>query len=309
MKQHVTVFGSFAVDLTARVPHLPTPGETVKSSEFVMGPGGKGFNQGIAAKRAGADVTMVTKVGRDTFAEVAFQKLREEDMPADAVLISEEAATGASLIEVDETTGQNQIAMTPGACGTVNGADIERIKPQLRRLGFLLTQLEMNVDAVEKVIALAREYGVRAVLNPAPYQPVSEAVFPMLEVITPNEVEAAALTGVPVKTPDDALKAAGILLQKGVGAVVVTLGSRGALAATKDAYRMFPNYSDVHVVDTTGAGDAFSGGLVAALAEGKGFFDACAFACVVSNLAVTRPGAAAAMPARAEIDEFILNHA
>lgn len=156
MKQHITVFGSFVVDLMARAPHLPVPGETVKSSMFRMGPGGKGFNQGVAAHKAGADMTMVTKLGTDLFADVALNKLKEEKMSADYVFVTKGEPTGAALIMVDAKTSQNQIMVTPGACGTIDDADVEKMKPLLKRSGWLLTQLETNVDAIEKVLDLRR---------------------------------------------------------------------------------------------------------------------------------------------------------
>lgn len=305
--QHITMFGSFVVDLMARAPHLPVPGETVKSSVFCMGPGGKGFNQGIAAHRAGADITVVTKTGKDTFAGIALQKLKEENMSADYVFMSGDAPTGTALIMVDEKTSQNQIMVTSGACGTITDADLAKVEPLLEKSGYLLTQLETNEDAVEKVISSAKRHGVQVILNPAPIQPFQENLFHQIDVITPNEVEASILTGVSVKTRESALQAADVLLAKGVGSVVITLGKQGLLAAKHDGHRFFDNY-DVDVVDTTGAGDAFSGGLVTALAEGKDLYEACAFGNVVSNLAVTRMGTSVAMPTRAEIEQFIKDH-
>lgn len=149
---------------------------------------------------------------------------------------------------------------------------------------------------------------MKVVLNPAPIQSFNERVFTQVDIITPNEVEASILTGVPVKNRDDAMKAADVLLRKGVKNVVITLGKMGILAATKTEYRFFENY-DVKVVDTTGAGDAFNGGLVTALAEGKSLFNACAFGNVVSNLAVTKLGTSIAMPTRDEADNFMkANH-
>lgn len=302
--EHITVFGSFVVDLMARGPHLPVPGETVKSSLFRMGPGGKGFNQGIAARKAGADMTMVTKLGNDAFTEIALAKLREENMTAEYVFRTDQSPTGTAVIMVDEKTSQNQIMVTPGACATFDDGDIAKIAPLLQRSGFLLTQLETNVDAIEKVIGIAHGSGARVILNPAPVQAIGGEIYRMVDVITPNEVEAAILTGVPVKTPEDALRAAEVFFRRGVKNVVVTLGRLGVLAATPQEHRLFENY-DVEVLDTTGAGDAFSGGFVTALAEGKDLFGACAFGNVVSNLAVTKLGTSVAMPTREEIDRFI----
>jgi len=301
---HVTVFGSFVVDLMARAPHLPVPGETVKSSMFKLGPGGKGFNQGIAAKRAGADVTMVTKLGKDAFAEIALSKLKEENMSTEYIFQTEEFPTGTALIMVDENTSQNQIMVTLSACDTFNDSDIEKVTPLIKKSGFLLTQLETNVDAVEKIVSIAKENEVQVILNPAPIQPIRDELFKNVDIITPNEVEASILTNVEIKTPEDALKAAEILMNKGVANVVITLGKMGVLAVTKDKHQLFHNY-DVKVLDTTGAGDAFNGGFVTALSEGKNIFDACFFGNVVSNLAVTKLGTSVAMPSREEIDEFI----
>lgn len=305
--ERIIVFGSFVVDLMSRGPHLPVPGETVKSSMFKLGPGGKGFNQGIAAKRAGADITMVTKIGHDTFADVALNKLKEENMSTEYVFVTDDVPTGTALIMVDEKTSQNQIMVTLSACDTFNDADIEKITPVIQESGYLLTQLETNVDGIEKVIHIAKKNGVKVILNPAPIQPINDDIYKEIDIITPNEVEASILTGVEIKTPEDALKAAEILMNKGVANVVVTLGKMGVLAVTKEKHQLFSNY-DVKVLDTTGAGDAFNGGFVTALAEGKDIFDACFFGNIVSNLSVTKLGTAIAMPSRKEIDAFINDH-
>lgn len=300
----IAVFGSFVVDLMARAPHLPVPGETVKSSMFQMGPGGKGFNQGIAANKSGGNVTMITKLGKDTFADVALNMLEKEKMSAEYAFITDEAPTGTALIIVDENTSQNAIAVTSGACGTINDEDIAKIESVIKSSKILLTQLETNIDAVEKVIDIAYKNGVKVILNPAPVQPVSDELLKKIDIITPNEVEAAILTGIKVNNADDAKKAADYFLDKGVKEVVITLGKAGVLAVNKEKHQLFENY-DVKVVDTTGAGDAFNGGFATALAEGKDLFEACRFANVVSNLAVTKMGTSIAMPARTDIDKFI----
>lgn len=304
MAKPVVVFGSFVVDLMARADHLPVPGETVKSDLFKMGPGGKGFNQAVATKRAGAEVEMVTKLGKDSFANVCLEMMEGEGMDRSHVFVTDRASTGAALIMVDEHTSQNQILVTLGACSTFDDADIAQVTPLIEGAGILLTQLETNVDAVEKVIDIAHRSGTKVVLNTAPVQPITDEMLRQVDVITPNEVEASILTGVEIKTPDDALKAAQVFLDKGVGQVVITLGKQGVLAVTPQRHQLFGNY-DVPVLDTTGAGDAFNGGFVAALAEGKDLFEACAFGNAVSNLAVTKMGTSVAMPHRAEVDAFI----
>ena len=293
----IVVFGSFVVDLMARSAHIPVPGETIKSSLFRMGAGGKGSNQAVACKLSGGDVSVVTKVGRDAFAQVLYDQYEKIGLSAEHVFVSSQAQTGNALILVDEGTSQNAITVTPGAYETFTRDDVEQIKPLLAS----------NQDANELVVDYAKGQGARVVLNPAPIHAVSSEFLCKADVITPNEVEASALSGIPIKTPDDALRAAGILMDKGVKSVVITLGKQGVLAVTENQSRLFRNY-DVKVVDSTGAGDAFNGGLVTALSEGKNLLEACAFANVVSNLAVTRMGTAPSMPTRREIDAFLEAH-
>lgn len=303
----IVVFGSFVVDLMARSAHIPVPGETIKSSLFRMGAGGKGSNQAVACKLSGGDVTIVTKVGNDAFAQALYRQYEKIGLSTDYVFVSQQTQTGNALILVDEGTSQNAITVTPGACETFTADDVEKAAPLLSKAKILLTQLEVNQDANERMIDCARENGVKIVLNPAPIHPISDQFLRKADIITPNEVEAAALSGIPIKTPEDAAQAAKVLMDKGVPAVVITLGKQGVLAATKSRCRLFQNY-DVKVVDSTGAGDAFNGGLVTALSEGKDLFEACAFANVVSNLAVTKLGTAPAMPTREEIDAFLAAH-
>ena len=301
---NIIVFGSFVVDLMSRAPHLPVPGETVKSLMFKMGPGGKGFNQGIAAHKAGGKVTMVTKLGNDAFANVALDMLNEQNMSTEFVFRSEEAPTGAALIMVDENTSENSIMVAAGACDTFNDEDISKIEPIIKSSEIILTQLETNMDAVEKVIDIAYKNGVKVILNPAPIQPIKDELLKKIDIITPNEVEAEILTGIKISNTSDAYKSAKFFLDKGIKEVVITLGKNGVLAVTKQKQELFKNYN-VNVVDTTGAGDAFNGGFVTALAEGKDIFEACRFGNVVANLAVTKLGTSVAMPTREEIDKFI----
>ena len=300
----IVVFGSFIVDLMARAPHLPVPGETVKSNMFQIGPGGKGFNQGIAAHKSGGNVTMITKIGNDTFGNMALDLLKEQNMSADYVFTTDTAPTGTALIMVDENTSQNMIMVTSGACDTFDDKDIKKIEPIIASSQFLLTQFETNIDAVEKIIDIAYKNGTKVILNPAPVQKIRDEVLKMVDIITPNEVEAEILTGVKIKTTDDAIEAAEYFLSKGVKEVIITLGKKGVIAVASDRWQLFENF-DVKVLDTTGAGDAFNGGFVTALADGCNIFEACMFGNVTSNLAVTRIGTAVAMPSRAEIDKFI----
>ena len=300
----VTVFGSFVVDLMGRTPHLPVPGETVKGSMFKMGPGGKGFNQGVAAHKAGADVTMVTKLGRDTFAGVALAAMDEIGMKKDKILYSDDVETGAALIMVDENTSQNEIVVILGSCDTITDEEVESISDELAQSEYLLTQLETNVSATRKVISLAKQLGVKVILNTAPVQPVEDEIYNGLYMITPNEVEAEILTGIVIDGIENANKAADWFFAKGVQNVLITLGGRGVYIATSEKREIIPAYK-VQALDTTGAGDAFNGGLVAALAEGKDIWQAADFANALAAISVQRLGTTPAMPWRSEIDEFM----
>lgn len=304
----VTVFGSFVVDLMGRTPHLPVPGETVKGSMFKMGPGGKGFNQGVAAHKAGADVTMVTKLGKDSFANVALDAMKELNMKQEHVFVTEEAETGCALILVDENTSQNEIVVLLGACNTITDEEVDSLTDVLKDSEYLLTQLETNVSAVDRVIDIAYKNNVKVILNTAPVQPVEDEILKKIYLITPNEVEAEILTGIPVDSKENADKAADWFFEKGVENVLITLGGRGVYIATKEKREIIPAYH-VEAIDTTGAGDAFNGGLVAALAEGKDLWEAAGFANALAAVAVQRLGTTPAMPAREEIEQFIKENA
>lgn len=304
MAGKITVFGGFVVDLASRADHLPVPAESVLGSSFSMGPGGKGSNQGVAAHLAGADVTMVTKVGNDLFGKVALDFYRQIHMPSDFVFVDEQKETGTAIIMVDEKTAQNQILIVPGANANITDTDLELIEPVIAGSDILLVQLEVNLEANWKCIDIAHKNGVQVVLNPAPAQAVPDEILAKVDILTPNEVEASALSGIKVVTPEDAKNAAEILHSKGIDNIIITLGEQGAFVKSPNKAAMIER-KKVKAKDTTGAGDAFNGGLVAALAEGSALFEAAEFANVVGALSVTKVGAARAMPTRAEIDAFI----
>ncbi len=303
MAGKIAVFGSFVVDLASRADHLPRPAETVIGSSFSLGPGGKGSNQGVAAHRAGADVCMITKVGDDVFGKVALDFYRSEGMNTDLIFVDKEKETGTALIMVDEATGQNQILVVSGACGNITDEDIERATPAIKSSEIILLQFEVNMDANWKVIDIANKNGVKVVLNTAPARKVEDEQLAKIDVLTPNEVEASVLSGVEVVTMDDARRAADVFQKKGVGEIVITMGAQGAYVRSGGSELIVPRLN-VEAVDTTGAGDAFNGGLVTALAEGKDLFAAAEFANVVGALSVTKKGTAPAMPFRKDIDAF-----
>lgn len=301
----IVVFGSYVTDLTGRSKRLPVQGETVKGISFKSGPGGKGSNQAVAAHRAGADVTLITKLGDDTFGKYALDFYEEEKMCTDGILIDKKYETGAALIMVDDSTAQNAILVIIGACDHFTDEDVNKSKYFIDQASILVAQLETNLEATIAVIKYAREKGLTTILNPAPAQPLDESFLKMIDIITPNETEASLLTGVNVDDNKDNIReAASRLLEKGVKKVIITLGKNGVYAndGKEELFLSVKDYGPV--VDSTGAGDAFNGGFAARLAEGFSFFEAVKFGSVVGSLSVTRVGTAPVMPMRDEIMQF-----
>lgn len=303
----VAVFGSFVVDLMARSPHLPVPGETVKGSMFKMGAGGKGFNQCVAAHKAGADVVMITKLGRDSFANVALNTMDELNMPKDHILFSDDKETGIALILVDENTSQNEIIIVPGACNTITADEVKGIESVIKESKYVLLQLEVNQDANEMVVDLANKYGCKVIVNTAPYVPISDSFLSKVYMVTPNEVEAEEMTGIAVKDIESGKQAARYFHDKGIEIVIITLGSKGVFASCDGKADIIPAFK-VNAVDTTGAGDAFNGGLLAALAEGKDIWEAVRFSNALAAISVQRLGTTPSMPTREEVDAFLEAH-
>lgn len=304
MKQKITVFGSYATDLTGRTPHLPQPGETVKGSTFRMGAGGKGFNQAVAAKKVDADVVMVSKIAKDSFGEVCLNTMDQLSMDTSHMLYSETASTGVALIMVDEQTSMNKIVIIPGACGEITLDEVEQCAPLIQQSGYLLVQFEINLDALERVMQIAQEAGVKIILNPAPYESVPDSLLAMAYAVTPNESEAEGLTGIKVDSEQRAAEAAEILHSKGIPNVIITLGDRGVFISDGTSQRIIPAFH-VAAVDSTGAGDAFNGGFAAGLAEGMDIWEAARFASAVAGVSVTRYGTAPSMPTREEASQLL----
>ncbi len=303
-KKRVCVMGSFIVDLMMRAPHLPVPGETVKGSLFKIGPGGKGSNQAVAAHRAGADTTIITQIGEDQFTSLALNSFKGEGLGTEFVFKDPAASTGAALIMVDEKSGQNKIVVTLGACQTISRENIDRAKERITHADVFLTQLETNLAMVEYSIEIAHSNGVPVILNPAPADAIPDALYPKIDYLTPNESEASLLCGFNIENDDDLPKAGRILLDKGVKNVIFTVGKKGAFLYNAHIQKLYPPF-DVHVVDTTGAGDAFNGGFATALAEKMPLDDAILFANAVASLKITKLGTAPAMPKRKEVDRLL----
>lgn len=304
MGSKVTVFGSYVVDLMARAPHLPAPAETVRGTMFKMGPGGKGFNQCVAAHKAGADVVMVAKFAEDTFGNIALQTMDELNMPKDYLLLTTEADTGTAVILVDEETGQNEIIITPASNDTITPEEVDALEDRIAASEYILLQLEVNQDANERVVDLANKHGCKVIVNTAPYSPITDEFLSKVYMVTPNEVEAAELTGIPVTDEVSARKAAAFFHGKGVPVVVITMGKLGVFISDGEREEMVPAFI-VKAVDTTGAGDAFNGGLLAALSEGNDLWESARFAQALAALSVQKIGTTPSMPTREEIDAFL----
>lgn len=300
----VTVIGSFMMDLMSRTPRLPIAGETVLGGPFKMGPGGKGSNQAVAAARLGADVTMIASLGDDYFGEVAYKNLVDEGINVDFLKTVPGISTGAALIMVDDSKGENMIVVAPGSNGELCKDDVDNAKDRICSSDYVLLQLETPLETVEYAIKMAYDNDVRVILNPAPGRALSDALMSRVDVLTPNETEAAIITNQAVTDIKSAKKAGLALLESGCKNVVITLGAGGALCISNDGVHHVPAFQ-VEPIDTTGAGDAFNGALAVALAEGMPLVDAVRFANAAGALCVTRLGTAPAMPQRSEVERLL----
>jgi len=300
-KKWVTVLGSFVADLAFRTDRIPVWGETLMGSEFKLGPGGKGSNQAVAAARAGGRVSFISKLGPDPFGDMARALYKSEGIDTQ-FLFSTQSATGAAAIIIDAHKGENAIIIVPGACFEVTAAEVDQARALIADSSVFVAQLELPLTVVEHGLALAHSLGVPTILNPAPAAPLPESIYRHIDYITPNESEAASLTGVSVSTIADAEKAADAFLARGVPNAIITLGAQGVFVKSAQVRAHVPAVSAGKVVETTGAGDAFNGGFAVALSEGMGLIEAARFGCATAGISITRPGTAPSMPTRAEID-------
>jgi len=296
----IVVVGSANTDLVVRVPTLPRPGETVIGGTFASVGGGKGANQAVAAARAGGQVTFVAKLGVDAMGDAAIAAYRADGI--DVAHVTRDAATpsGVALILVDEA-GENSIAVAGGANDRLLPADVDRAREAIAAADVLLVQLEVPLETVRRAVGLAREAGTKVLLNPAPARPLDAALLSGVTIITPNETEAALLTGRRDIGEHSAAAAAADLVALGPAAAVITLGSRGAFLAAAGTGLHVPPFP-VRPVDTVAAGDVFNGCLAVAVAEGRGLSDAVRFAAAGAAISVTRRGAQDSAPTRHEIE-------
>ena len=287
------VIGSINMDLVSRVDRFPGPGETRTGTEFGTFPGGKGANQAVALARLGGAVLMVGKVGSDVFGTRYREIFDAEGVSCEAVA-TEEGSTGVAVIQVNDE-GENTIIVVPGANGEVTPEYVRHARETFVGVSYALFQLEIPLETVERSLSICKEEGVGTILDPAPAVELPDSLLGSVDIITPNVGEAELLTGIGVSGEGSARKAAGALLDRGVGTVVLKAGADGAYVVTGDEFEHVPGLS-VDVKDTTAAGDAFNAGLSFALHRGDSLVEAARFACAVGALSTTAVGAQSAMP-------------
>jgi ribokinase len=298
---NILVVGSMNADLVVRSPRFPKPGETISGEDLQIIPGGKGANQAVAAARQGASVSMVGRVGNDSFGPELIKNLQQNNVDTDHVQTDSQAATGTATIIVD-ANGQNSIVLSPGGNGRVSPADVEAVSFSGHKL--LLLQLEIPIETVLAAAQRAKQSGLRVVLNPAPARPLPEELISSSDFIVPNEPELSMLTDQTVNDIESAKKAAKSLLERGVQNVIVTLGANGALIVNKQITKHVPSFK-VEVVDTTAAGDAFIGGFASALLQNKPLEEAVRYGCACGALAATKFGAQPSLPTKEEVEQFM----
>ncbi|MFN6562028.1 MAG: ribokinase [Nostoc sp. ChiSLP01] len=300
----IIVFGSINMDLVATAPRLPVGGETLLGEDFFQVSGGKGANQAVALARLGIPTQIVGRVGADNFGAELIKNLQASGVQTNNVLIDETVSSGVAIITVSQA-GENQIVVIPGANGRVNQEDVQRLSQLLPEATALLLQLEIPISAVVAAAKAARNANIKVILDPAPAQSNLPAeLYPLVDIITPNEVEAGQLVGFAIDGEETAAKAAEILLQRGVKCAIVKLGAKGVFCATAHEKFFVPAFP-VDVVDTVAAGDAFNGGLAAALFKGISLHQAVIWGAAAGALAATKSGAQTSLPDKLTFDAFL----
>lgn len=303
MKPGILVVGSSNTDMIARVPRIPRPGETILGGEFITAAGGKGANQAVAAARAGGAVTFIARVGKDMFGERAVAGFARDRINVRFIQRDSHRPSGVALIFVSNS-GENSIAVAPGANAQLSPTDVNRAQSQFKRADVLLTQLETPLPTVTAAIKLAARNRVLTILNPAPAQKLPDDLLRHVSILTPNESEAEWLTGIKVTSEASGIRAAAQLRARGIQTVIITLGAKGALVVNEQGHDLVPGFK-VKPVDTTAAGDVFNGALAVALAEGLELRAAVRFANAAAAISVTRMGAQPSIPERKQIDRFV----
>tara|TARA_Y100000588_G_scaffold314948_1_gene342810 strand:+ start:312 stop:1226 length:915 start_codon:yes stop_codon:yes gene_type:complete len=302
----ISILGIFVADLAFFAEKIPSMGETIIGKKYIIGPGGKGSNQAVAAAKAGIKTHFISKIGDDQFGAMAKKIYDESGVDYSNVIISKEHSTGAAGILVNENSGVNAINVVPGAAGALTTKDIDEASDTMKNSSIFLTQLEVPKEVAFYSIKKAYQYSVKTILNPAPAALIDKEIFHLIDYFTPNETEASFYANHPIKTIDDARQAAIKILEMGVKNVIITLGEKGAyFSNNKENHEISIAKLSSPVVDTTGAGDAFNAGLAVAIAEGKNMKESLNFASATAGLSTTKIGTANSMPTRDEIEKIL----
>lgn len=306
MKQ-IVIIGSSNTDMVIHSDHLPKPGETVLGGNFMMNHGGKGANQAVAVARLGAPCCFIARVGCDVFGHETIEMLRTAGIDISHVYPTPGYSSGVALINVDHK-GENSISVASGANAVLSPVDIDSAEQHIANASMILMQLETPIPTVVHTAQIAKRHGVKVVLNPAPVpaQPLPAELLANVDILIPNKTEAEIISGIRIESEADEIKAVRSIKAMGVGSVIITLGSKGALICDDDECDLIPAFS-VSPVDTTAAGDTFCGALCVALNEGLGKHDAINFANKAAAISVTRPGAQKSIPTRSELDTYIFD--
>ena len=302
MNPKIVVIGSANTDFVLTMPELPSKGETVLGDQFRVVRGGKGANQAVAAARLGAEVTFVARLGKDSFGNEAVAAYREEGISTEFIVQDADIHSGVALILVNQN-GENMIAVGPGANGRLTPADVRAASGAILEADCVLLQLEIPLDAVQAAVEIAHTSSVRVILNPAPAQKLPPEILKSIDILTPNETEAAILAGQDPSSKDQKSLAelASIL---GIPQLVVTLGPRGACIVQGGVRTDVPSFT-IKPVDTTASGDAFNGALAVALARGEDLPQAVRYANAAGAITATRHGAQPSLPTRQELEQFM----
>ena len=301
----ITVIGANTIDYFSYSKRLPKPGETMVGDEMMIGPGGKGANQAVAAAKLGAPVCWLSKVGElDRYKDMVLDGVKAVNIDISAVEEVKGIFCGAGYVMINSETGQNSIIILHGANAEITPAYIDAHKDKILGAKICMAEFQVPVATAKYALTMAKKNGVMTICNPAPAAPIDEDFFPMIDVITPNEVEARDITGITVDDEASAAQAAAFFHGKGIKNVVITLGSRGAFVSVEGNGKLIPNYT-VKAIDTSGAGDCFNGALAYALHEGADLFAAAEYANAAAAVSVCRKGTMDSMPTREDVEAFL----
>jgi ribokinase len=307
MKNKVVVIGSYNTDLTIKTERIPRSGETIIGGIYSEGGGGKGANQAVAAARAGASVSFIARVGSDALGKEGIRRLTNESINTQHMVYDAHVSTGVAFIVVDER-GENSIVVASGANARLSPADIEAAENDIASAAVVLLQLESPIETVRAAVTKARDHRAIVILNPAPAQPLDRELLRQIDIITPNKVEAEMITGIKVTDENSMRSIAKEFFHFGIQNVLITLGSKGVFVGLPHTMELIPAFN-VRSIDSTGAGDVFSGSLAAFLAESMPIEDAAKMAIASASISVTRMGAQDSAPHRMEIENFIASYA